>query len=300
MNDTAAAAMNGFLKLQEIAKTHWRDENFSFIAAVQAIYSPEISDYRNKKLDDVYVSDEVCEDCNGLWKALQGISDVAISYKVTEDTMYDINIAIKDIIEYVKHLMWDAQQYDAFSLLDHDTGFWIKDFAQKVLPVKFREGQKDYFGKKAMSMHIDVFMVGKSGQLKKHVYVTVIYRCDQRTSAIISIADTVLNQFQKDEPDVKKLLTKSDNAGCYHANYSAESMYNLCKAKGKIMILMWEGSMRQRKCCSKDNYPQLCWCWAWHSHCRRCISGTSLWLWYTKCNGWRIKGGKCSTGGSKD
>ena len=204
-------------------------------------------------MEAVYdVSDEVCEDCNGLCKALQGISDVAISYKVTEDTMYDINIAIKDIIEYVKHLMRDGQQrkakYDAFSLLDHDTGFWIKDFAQKVLPVKFREGQKDYFGKKGMSMHIDVFMVRKSGQLKKHVYDTVIYRCDQGTSAVISIADTVLNQFQKDEPDVKKLLTKSDNAGCYHANYSAESMYNLCKAKG-ILLQNYDFNEPQ---CGKD------------------------------------------------
>ena len=42
------------------------------------------------------------------------------------------------------------------------TNFWLKDWAQKVVPRKYREAQKDYFGKQGMStlilitLHIDV------------------------------------------------------------------------------------------------------------------------------------------------
>ena len=148
-----------------------------------------------------------------------------------KDIMYDINIAITNIQEYINHVMRNSQQKKAkaaaFQKLDQTSALWLKDFAQKILPIKFREGQKDYFGKKGMSLHVDVFFVRKEELLVKHVYLTVIYRCEQNTSSIISIADIFLNEFKVDEPDVKKLFTKYDNAGCYH-----ESMYTLCKQKG--------------------------------------------------------------------
>ena len=55
--------------------------------------------------------------------------------------------------------MRDAQQKKAkefaFSHISETVGLCLKDFSQKVLPVKFREGQKDY-GKRGMSLH-DVF-----------------------------------------------------------------------------------------------------------------------------------------------
>ena len=102
--------------------------------------------------------------------------------------------------------MRDAQQkkakIDAFKLLDKETGFWLKDFCQKILPAKFREGQKQYFGKKGMSLHVDIFFLKKDEgtNLKKHIYFTAITRCEQATGDVISIADVVLNQFMKDEP----------------------------------------------------------------------------------------------------
>ena len=59
-----------------------------------------------------------------------------------------------------------------------------------------------------MSMHIDVFFLKENDNLKKHVYLTVIYHCDQGISSVISIADSVLDQFHKDEPGVVKLFHK--------------------------------------------------------------------------------------------
>ena len=61
--------------------------------------------------------------------------------------------------------MRDAQQKksksESFSLLNDERCFWLKDYAEKMLPLKLRQDQKDYFGKKGMSMHIDVFFLKK-------------------------------------------------------------------------------------------------------------------------------------------
>ena len=167
--------------------------------------------------------------------ALQNIHELARENSADEDTFYNISTSTNNIQDFVKHLMRDAQQKKAkvaaFEEINEETGFWLKDFCQQVLPQKFREGQKEYFGKKGMSLHVDVFFVNRNNALKKHVYMTAIYRCDQGTSSVISLADKVLNQFCTDEPGIRTLYAKSDNAGCYHGNYSAESIYHLYKEK---------------------------------------------------------------------
>ena len=128
----------------------------------------------------------------------------------------------------MKHKIRDAQQkkakVDAFEIISCTVAFWLKDFAQKILPVKYREGMKEYYGKKVMTMHVDVFVLKEAdGRLKKHVYLTVIYNSDQGTSAVISIADVVLHQFRQYEPLVTKLVAKSDNAGCYSAGVNVHT-----------------------------------------------------------------------------
>ena len=72
--------------------------------------------------------------------------------------MYDINIAVRDIILYFQHLMHDAQQKKAksfcFDQLDDETYFWLNDFSQKILPMKLI---KNIFEKKGMSLHVVFF-----------------------------------------------------------------------------------------------------------------------------------------------
>ena len=78
--------------------------------------------------------------------------------------------------------------------------------------------------------------------------MTAIYCCDQGTSSVISLADKVLHQFCTDEPGIRTLYAKSDNAGYYHGNYSAESIYHLCKEKN-IQLLRYDFN---EPCCGKD------------------------------------------------
>ena len=49
---------------------------------------------------------------------------------------------------------------DVFNDLHESFAFWFQGFAQ-VLPVKFREGEHEYFGKRGMSLHVDVFFIKK-------------------------------------------------------------------------------------------------------------------------------------------
>ena len=119
-------------------------------------------------------------------------------------------MAVNDIISFIKHIMRDAQQKktksESFSLLNDESCFWLKDYAQKILPLKFQEGQKDYFGKKGMSMHIDVFFLKKGLDISKQVYLTVIYRCDQGMANTLSICKNVLKEFKKANPTITTFL----------------------------------------------------------------------------------------------
>ena len=86
----------------------------------------------------------MCYDCLDLFKVIQFAVDTSKD-KTTEDTMHDINATINDIFLSLKHL-----------IRNEETCFWLKDFCQKIILVRFREGQKEFFGKK--SMHVDVMM----------------------------------------------------------------------------------------------------------------------------------------------
>ena len=82
-----------------------------------------------------------------LCDALQAVRQLATKYSASDDVFYDIDISMEHILDYIKHIMQDSQQkkakIDAFEKIDDETGFWLKDFCQKILPQKFREGQKE-------------------------------------------------------------------------------------------------------------------------------------------------------------
>ena len=52
--------------------------------------------------------------------------------------------------------------------------FWLKDFGQKVLSMKFRESQNEYFGKKGMSF----YTAKQSGNIRKQVYYSSVHCYD--------------------------------------------------------------------------------------------------------------------------
>ena len=96
----------------------------------------------------------------------------------------------------------------AFLKIPETEAFWLKDFSQKVLIIKFREGQKKYFGKKEMSLHVDVFFIKQNGNIRKRVYYSSVYHCNQGIADTLSLALTVLDK-SKDHPNIRDIYAKS-------------------------------------------------------------------------------------------
>jgi len=70
---------------------------------------------------------------------------------------------------------------EVFELLSETKGLWIRDFCQKVLPMRFRERQCDYFGKKGMTLHIDVILCrNENGEIEKKAYFTAASSCNSQ------------------------------------------------------------------------------------------------------------------------
>ena len=196
----------------------------------------------------------ICDQCLCLVQTLDDILELVTNEPESnrkDEIMYDVALATEYILEWFRHIIRGVQQEkaktDVLPTLDDTSALWLKDWAQKVLPLRFREKQQDYFGKKGMSLAIDVFfMKGEApGSLKKEVYFTVLERCDQNMASTLSVADHVLNKFSADYPYIKNLSIKSDNAGCYAGNSSAEVSYRICAEKG-IKLLRYDYSEPQK------------------------------------------------------
>ena len=173
----------------------------------------------------------VCVECFHLLKTIQIVEE---KIQTTADNdIYDASIVIENIITYMKHQLRDAQQRKAkkavLENLENGSVFWLRDFAQKILPCQFREGQKQYFEKKGISLHVDVMLLKEKMIL---LCCTVIYRCSQEMKDILNIADIVLEKFKNDEPNIAKCFVKSDNSGCYHGNVVPEALSKVCQKNG--------------------------------------------------------------------
>lgn len=71
----------------------------------------------------------------------------------------------------------------------------------------------EYFGKRGMTVSVEVFLTKIMTSFHKQVYLVALQKSDQGTLDTLCIADTVLDQFSKDFPHIKTLDLKTDNAG---------------------------------------------------------------------------------------
>ena len=232
-----------------------------------------ISDKKNELvISNTATTDEVCSNCFNLCKSLDDIGELIKKYSCGDGIAYNIENAIQSVKDYVKHQMQDAQQSKAkdwcFQQLSETCAFWLKDFSQKILPMHYREGQKEYFGKTGMSLHVDVFFYeSKNKDIVKFIYFTAIERRDQGLVNVILICDVVLEKFKQDVPSVNTLFCKSDNASCYHSNFAAEGLYHFHKQHG-IKLLRYDNNepskgkdQRDRESATTKTLLRNCGCW---------------------------------------
>ena len=158
--------------------------------------------------------DEACKDFVELCEAIDTVRVIGEASESLE-AQYDIKTAIQDIKLYVNHLIQDVQQKKAkafaFDSLDEASCFWLKDYCQKILPVKFCEGQTDYFGKKGMTLHVDIIFT------------------------IVNMMQKITQHQQTTQANflyVNKVYAKSGKASCYNNSLGPEALYRLYKNNG--------------------------------------------------------------------
>ena len=103
-------------------------------------------------------------ECIGVMKMFDLIEQEicgVIDLEKQNEHQYDFQEARDAIIELMRHVVRGVQQDEAKSMgihgMDDESSFQIIDWAQKILPQRYREGQSEYFGKKGMSLLVSSF-----------------------------------------------------------------------------------------------------------------------------------------------
>ena len=88
-------------------------------------------------------------------------------------------------------------------------------------PLKFREKQSEWFGKRGLSWHIStlVFKNVDSGKIELKSYAHIFDSCQQDWYAVCSIIENTLEVVKKEHPQITQVNLRSDEAGCYHNNF---------------------------------------------------------------------------------
>lgn len=88
----------------------------------------------------------------------------------------------------------------------------------------------EYFGKKGISLHVDVFFTkNEDGTIKKHVYHAISDVTNQDAGDTLAVFDVVLKQFKLDNPEINSLHIRSDNAGAYKCNGVMEALFKIAQ-----------------------------------------------------------------------
>lgn len=179
-----------------------------------------------------------CTNCNQLIEVLEevGIDIEKYAGNSKEDFKFDFHVSQERLKNWMAHNLRGYQQNLSkslgFSSMSETTFLWIRDWSQKVLPMRFRECQAEYFGKKGMSVHVDVFFRKVEDKIEKYVFLTCVENCKQDLPETLIIAEVALKQLKKQFPEAKEVYTRSDNAGCYSGNGAFDGLNNLCHANG--------------------------------------------------------------------
>jgi hypothetical protein len=153
------------------------------------------------------------------------------------------------IREWKKHQMRSVHQETArtyvLQQLDDQSLFIYIDWAMKFLPLKYREAQRDWFGKRGLSWHVTYVIRLERSQsspvaLKDRVYehrtfVHVFNTCTQNGRAIVSILRDVFHRLKEEDQSINRAYVRCDNAGCYHG---AQTLLSVKKLQEDTNILI--------------------------------------------------------------
>jgi len=126
-------------------------------------------------------------------------------------------------IDEIKRLVCDGQGTRIMIVLDHK---------QKILGMKYREGQVDYFGKKGMSLlgSMVIESVNDCDNIAlKYEFVDYVVKgySGQDNVQVCAVLNQILKRVSKKKPQVKEICLQSDNASCFASQDLIPYIYSL-------------------------------------------------------------------------
>ena len=132
----------------------------------------------------------------------------------------------------------DIARAHVLEQLDDRSIFVYIDWAMKYLPLKYREAQRDWFGKRGLSWHIAyvIRLGGRSSsssvtskdRIYEHrTFAHVFNTCAQNGRAIVSILTDLFRRLKQEDQSISKAYVRCDNAGCYRGAQTLLSVKKL-------------------------------------------------------------------------
>ncbi|CAC5379926.1 unnamed protein product [Mytilus coruscus] len=168
---------------------------------------------------------EICLQCRNLDEILNEISTIVqnVNWENKDAVLFQVLYMLSQLLialQTGKPIMRSRNQEDAMLDLVRELKdgqvLVICDWAMKMLPRKYKEGQIDWFAKRGMNWHISVSVFKEQGCIKNFTHVHIFSAQISQDSPIISslIKDTVADLHTL-IPDIQEIHIYSDNAGCY-------------------------------------------------------------------------------------
>jgi hypothetical protein len=139
-----------------------------------------------------------------------------------QEYLYDFHNATESMMELFRHVIRGVCQNNEkakiMNNLTPDSAFAVFDWGQKIIPHAYRESQKDYYGKKVLSILIGSFFIRNTQtstipESSNATTTSSITNVNYRTSTYI-IALTHANQNDLDTLSATQLILAQFNSGC--------------------------------------------------------------------------------------
>ena len=211
--------------------------------------------------------DVVCQKCNSCFKfftedVMAVFNECHMALEMDADnrneigTMVSSLVYLQDVVKwYMGHRLRATVQFDGIAKIkaslkeSNDRVLVVMDHKQKVLPMKFHEGQVEYFGKKGMSllgfMIVSNYSEGDesdSGYQYEFIDVVVEGYSGQDHVQVASIIAHVLDIIKMKHPGVNLVFMQSDNASCFSSQEHIPYIHHNNKDWAKnlaIAIALW-------------------------------------------------------------
>ena len=134
----------------------------------------------------------VLQEINGALTA----QSVNLSQGAREELTFKVKQAKNAILAWKSHLLrsvnQDAARLDILDLLDESSVLLVQDWAMKFLPRKYRESQKDWFGKRGLPWHVTVATRKRNFEYEMLTFIHIFSSCSQGSTPVIEIMSDVI------------------------------------------------------------------------------------------------------------